>query len=184
MQNAPMPPHPSTQNDSAVFQPYAPPGALGGRGQPHGFAPPVAAAPGMLPGAAVALYSANQVALATFLGTPLGGSVIMAINERRLGRPQAAVLAVVLGALASAVLVGIGFLLPDGAPTAPLGLVTVVGLRLIAHKRQHAIVDAHTIAGGKRGSGWAAAGIGIASAIVVLVPVFVIAVIAVMASGS
>ena len=153
-------------------------------GHPQGFAPPVAAPQGMLPGAAVPLYSANKVALATFLGTPLGGSVIMAINERRLGRSQAAVLIVLLGALASAALIGIGFLLPDGAPSAPLGLVTVVGLRLIAHKRQHAIVDAHTIAGGKTGSGWAAAGIGLASAVVVLVPVFVIALIVVLASDS
>jgi hypothetical protein len=167
MQPPPLPPSPSA--NPAVFQPYAPPAAAP--------APFVSTAEGTLPGPAVALYTPNQVALAAFLGTALGGSVVLAMNERRLGRRQAAVVSILLGLLATALTVGLAFVLPKNFPGAPMGLVPLLVLRGIAQKRQRAFVDAHIAAGGKRASTWAAAGIGLLSVVVVLVPVFVVAVI-------
>jgi hypothetical protein len=156
-----------------MYHPYAPPGA---------YAPP-APSNGALPGAAIALYNANQVALATFLGTTLGGSILLALNERRLGRPQAAFLTIVIGVLATAAFCGIGFALPNNFPGAPLGLLSVIGLRVIANKRQSTLVDAHLQQGGKRGSNWAAVGIALGSLLVVFVPIVVIAMVVALASN-
>jgi hypothetical protein len=170
----PPPVQPSPDAHPAVFQPYAPPAA-----------PPAPAVPatGALPGPAVALYSPNQVALAAFLGTALGGSIVLALNERRLGRGRAALVSVLLGVLATAVTVGLAFVMPKGVPGAPLGLLPLIVLRGIAQQRQRVFVDAHIAAGGKRASSWAAAGIGLASIAVVFVPVMVVAVIVAMATS-
>jgi hypothetical protein len=174
MQPPPVPPSPSAH--PAVFQPYAPPAAA-----PAPFAPPT---DGALPGPAVALYTPNQVALAAFLGTALGGTVVLALNERRLGRQRAAVVSVLLGVLATVVILGLAFVLPKNFPGAPLGLLPLLVLRGIAQKRQRAFVDAHIAAGGKRASSWAAAGIGLLSVTAAFVPVFVIAVIVGIFSSS
>jgi hypothetical protein len=138
---------------------------------------------GALPGPAVALYTPNQVALAAFLGTALGGAIVLALNERRLGRQQAALVSVLLGLLATAVIVGLAFLLPKNFPGAPLGLLPLIALRGIAAQRQRAFVDAHIAAGGKRASSWAAAGIGLLTVVVIFVPVFVVALIVGMMSA-
>jgi len=171
--------------------PSAPPNAPGPPGLPAGFSPyaPPASAPfegppaGALPGAHVVLYTPNQVTLATFLGAPLGGSILLAINERRLGRPQSAVVAVIVGVVAAVALVGLAFALPNNVPGAPLGLAPIIAMRLWAQKRQQAAVQAHAAAGGKIGATWAAAGIGVASLTAVLVPVFVIAVLVAIVKG-
>jgi hypothetical protein len=149
----------------AAFSPYAPPATA-----PFGAAPAIG-----LPGANVVLYKPSHVALATFLGTPLGGSIVLALNERRLGRKQSAVIALLVGVVTAAALVGLAFALPKNVPGAPLGIAAIVAMRFWAQKRQAAVVSAHHTAGGKIGSAWAAAGIGLASLTAVMVPVFVIA---------
>lgn len=152
------------------------------------YAPPQdSIAPGFsdatLPGANVALYKPTQVALAAFLGTPLGAGILLAINESRLGRKTAARNSILISALASAAFMGIGFALPANAPTLPLGLLALWAARAIATRRQGALVDAHVAAGGKCPSNWAAAGIGIASLVGVMIPVFVIAFAVTLAQG-
>ena len=180
MSSTPPRPQFAPHDDRAVFQPYAPPASYQGAAPfPNPYAqvqaPPVVM-PG-LPGAHVSLFNPNLVGLATFLGSALGGAVILAINDHRLGRRHAAVVTVILGALASAITVGIGFAMPEGIPSAPIGIVPILIMRVIAQKRQGALVSAHIAAGGKQGSGWAVAGIGLASLAAVLIPAFVIAVI-------
>jgi len=175
MWSQPMPPSPQEmppppEGMPNAFQPYAPPATPA---DPRG-----SDARGSLPGAAVPLYSANQVALATFFGTVLGGSIVLALNERRLGRSQAALVAVALGVLGTLVVVGLAFVLPDGAPSAPFGLVSILALRAIAARRQQALFDQHVGFGGKRASSWAAFGLGLASLVVVFVPIFVILAVA------
>jgi hypothetical protein len=135
-----------------------------------------------LPGAQVPLFNSGHVALATFFGTVLGGAVLMSINEKRLGRSQQAMLTLIFGVLACIVMIGIAFVLPSPGG-APFGLATIFGMRAIAEKRLGPIVKAHTDAGGKVASGWAAFGIGLGSLCAAMVPVFIIAVIAAMVSG-
>src|SRR5690349_2588639 len=59
------------------------------------------------------LYDRYAVALATFLGTPAAGGVLLAMNYRRLGRPERALLSVVLAILATALLIAVGLVLPN-----------------------------------------------------------------------
>jgi hypothetical protein len=179
MEPLPPPTQPSSAFDRG-FSPYAPPGTLpsaapyrqgGDPGQPA------------LPGAHVTLYKPGQVALATFLGTPMGGAVLYAMNERRLGRSDGARNAIIFGLAATAILFGIAFALPNGFPSAPIGIVPVVLMQHIARTKQGVLVSQHGNAGGKIGSSWAAAGIGVATCFAVLIPVFVVAFVVAMLSS-
>jgi hypothetical protein len=151
--------------------PTPPPGPVNPYAAPHA-SPQMGPAP---PG--VALYTSGHVALAAFLGTALGGAIVLGINEHRLGRKHAVLPTIGLGVLASAALMGLAFVLPDSFPSAPLPLATVVALHAIARARQGAALHLHLGAGGKKASGWAAAGIGLLCLLIVLVPTVVIAVV-------
>jgi hypothetical protein len=125
-----------------------------------------------------ALYTPGHVGLATFLGTPFAGSVIMALNEHRVGRTGAAVKTALAGFVGTGLLLAVATLLPDGIPRFPISVGPLLLMMAIARGRQEAFVRQHHAMGGKRGSGWAAAGIGLLSAVVVLLPFVVVLVIA------
>ena len=130
-----------------------------------------------------ALYTSKHVALATFLGTPLGGSVLMALNEHRLGRASAAIKTLLAGLVATGFLLTIGLVVPANIPTFPISIGSLVVMSSVAKSRQGALVTQHFAAGGKQGSGWAAAGIGILSLLVALVPLIGILTVAELATG-
>jgi len=139
--------------------PYRPP-------PPGADAPPATDAAG---GRAVALYTTGQVVLATFLGTPLAGALVMALNDRRVGRPAGGT--VLLGALATALLTGLAFLIPDGIPQLALNVAALLGMHRVCNSVQGERVQAHLAQGGERGSSWAAVGIGLACAAALVVVV-------------
>ncbi len=121
------------------------------------------------------LYTVGGVTLAAFLGGPIAGSVLIAINEKRLGRREVARNALLLGFLGTAALVGLGAALPDAAAKGlPIG--SIFGMRQIALGLFGPRLEAHTKAGGKLVSLWHAAGVGllalVAQLAVVLVVVF------------
>jgi hypothetical protein len=122
-----------------------------------------------------ALHTVGGVTLASFLGGPLAGSVLIAINERRLGRPEVARNAVLLGALGTAALFGLGAVLPDAA-TKGLPIGSIIGMRQIALGLFGPRLEEHKKAGGKLVSLWHAAGVGLIGAVaevaVVLAVVF------------
>lgn len=146
------------------FNPYAAPQV---QGVYDPSAHPSAESPARLD---AALYTSKHVALATFLGTPLGGAVLMALNERRLGRANAAITTLLSGLVATGFLFTIGFALPESIPRFPISIAPIFVMAGIARSRQGALVAQHFAANGKQGSGWAAAGIGVLSLIAVLVP--------------
>jgi hypothetical protein len=152
--------------------PYAPP-------QAQGWGAPSGVSADGVP-MAIGLYTANHVALATFLGTPLAGAALMAMNERRFGRSGAAVKTLLGGLVASGFLLSIGFILPEGVPTFPIGIGSIFAMSAIAKVRQGEIVQRHLVAGGKRASGWVAAGVGLLSLVAVLVLLVVVLVAAEM----
>jgi hypothetical protein len=162
------PPNPYASN------PYAAP-------QVQGVYEPAAQGPTRLD---APLYTSKHVALATFLGTPFGGAVILALNEHRLGRAGAALKSLLGGVVATGFLLTIGLVVPQGVPTLPLSIGSLVVMSQIAKSRQGAVVAQHFAAGGKRGSGWAAAGIGILALLVVMVPLIGILTAAELAAGN
>ncbi len=118
----------------------------------------------------VALYTSRHVALATFLGTPLGGAVLLALNEHRIGRTKAAATTLMAGVVATGFLLTLGMILPENIPTFPISLGSLFIMSAIAKARQRTFVEQHVAAGGKRGSAWAAAGIGILALLAAMVP--------------
>jgi hypothetical protein len=61
------------------------------------------------------LYTPAQVAVSTALGGPLAGALLLALNERRLGRTRRALISAGSGFLGTAALVALGALLPTAA---------------------------------------------------------------------
>ena len=70
-------------------------------------------------------YTATGVMWATFLGSFLGGSILMAINYRRLGRPGRAWLTVAAGLAATFVLMIFVVWLPESVPIPRFVIVAV-----------------------------------------------------------
>jgi hypothetical protein len=158
------PPSPPGSHQSPYQSPYAPPGAWSS----HSSYPPAPPAPIAGPNAGTVLYTPNQILLATFLGAPLAGSILMAINEQRLGRPRGVITAVAIGIGFTMVVLGLAFVLPDNFPGLPLSLLGMGALRGVVQMKQAGEIAKHLQWGGRKGSSWAAAGIGVLSAVIVL----------------
>jgi hypothetical protein len=105
------------------------------------------------------LYDAGGVGLATFFGSPLAGAFLVATNYNRLGKSNNGVLAIVLGVMATAILVYVGFTQAKG--TSIFGIVCFVATWQIAKSLQGAAVAEHVARGGVLESKWKAFWIGI-----------------------
>jgi hypothetical protein len=128
---------------------------------------PVYAPPPAVP--AYSLFDYRSVAIATFFGTPLAGTIIMAHNYRRIGKGGAAAAAVIVGLVVTALLLFLSFTVQSDAIRAlPIGLL--LGTMSAAKSLQGPFVDEHARFGGKIASRWAAFGIGL----VILVPILLI----------
>jgi hypothetical protein len=103
-------------------------------------------------------YSPDAVGIAAFLGSPVAGSVVLALNYRVQGKNNAAIGAVVGGLAGTLGLVALATQMTSGAGL--LGIAIAFGMRAIAQSAQGEQFKAHTLAGGRPGSSWAAAGIG------------------------
>jgi hypothetical protein len=124
---------------------------------------------------AITLYNSRAVTVATFFGTPAAGSLLMALNYKRMGRKGPAAITLIIGFAVTAAAVGLGFIAPQ-AFTYSLGLALLYATRVVAEKLQGPMVANHVSQGGKLGSRWTALGIGVAFFVViflsVLVPVY------------
>jgi hypothetical protein len=106
------------------------------------------------------MYSASQVAAATVLGGPLGGAWLIALNYKRLDAPRKADTAIVLGLIAMAAVIAIASMAPYGVMRLLVILPSILTAGL-AELLQGAGYVRHVVAGGRRGSSWRAAGIGV-----------------------
>jgi len=136
-----------------------------------------------LPGQFVPLYSANQVALATFCGTVVAGAILMTLNERRVGRASAGWAILGGGVVITALIFALAFVLPENVPSAPISIAPIIAMRFWAQKRQGLFVNEHFMMGGKRGSGWIAFGIGMACLVAIVALAVVVGVIYAVVSG-
>lgn len=161
--------------------PYAPPGAW--TSYPSSYPPPAIAVATPGPTAATVLYTPNQILLAAFLGAPIAGSILMAINEQRLGRPKGVLSALAIGVALTALVVGLAFALPDDFPGLPLGLLGMGSIRAVVQLKQAEAVARHVQWGGRKGSSWAAAGIGLLGSLILLGGVVIVAVGYVLVTG-
>ena len=119
------------------------------------------------------LFSASQVAVATFIGSPLAGTALFARNYQVLTRRGAALLWLGLGVVVTALLLVIALLLPKGTPTF-LPLLSIVGMRLAVNHFQGRAISNHTYAGGAQGSWLVSIAVGLAGLVCVVVAFFVL----------
>ena len=108
------------------------------------------------------LNSPGSVALATALGTPAAGGIVLAINDCKWGRKGLAVATVTIGLLATAVLGWLAWIAPMWVPAVVFLAPQVLGGYLLARWLQGKRFDAHIAGGGKQASNWVGAGIGLA----------------------
>jgi len=110
------------------------------------------------------MYDSNSVALAAFLGSPLAGTVLMASNYRKLGQGSNSMLALVLGAAASAGLVWMG-LETTLSPTVA-SIVLFACTWVAARQLQDDAIKTHVAWGGQLYSKWRAVGVALVTMLV------------------
>ncbi|MCC2669400.1 MAG: hypothetical protein K0Q72_1871 [Armatimonadetes bacterium] len=106
------------------------------------------------------LFDSGAVAIATFMGTPIAGSIVVALNYRRLGKRATAVKAVVCGVVATVLAMVIASLLPQGLSTG-FGLALLFSTSYMANVFQGTAIAEHKRQGGKIASRWYAFLIGL-----------------------
>ncbi len=128
---------------------------------PHGFVLPL-----------YTLYSLGQVALATFLGTPLAGAWLVARNFKKLGSAKTGWAFLALGLVWTAGLCGLGML--DKLP-GTISLASIPAMVLLMRGVQGDALDRHTSLGGKSTSWGYVVAAGVACLAIVVAAVVAIA---------
>lgn len=126
----------------------------------------------------ITLYSPGHIAWATFLGAPIAGCVLMALNYRRFGNSTAANVALIAGLIGTIVLLAIAFVLPDSFPNTVLPAAYTFGMYSCVKALQGNAYEHRLANGGTKGSGWAATGIGFLCLVFMLVAIFAVVLVA------
>ena len=120
------------------------------------------------------LYSQDQIALATFLGTPLVGGWLIAANDKTLARLEQANKAIAVGIGVTLVVLALAVVLPDSFPNIALPVVCAVAFRAWADSRFSAVLERHKANGGARYSWWRVVGLALLSTAIVFTLMFIV----------
>jgi hypothetical protein len=112
-------------------------------------------------------YSPGQIAVATFLGTPVAGAWLMAQNYKAM-RSDLFGQVIMFGVIATLVVFVLAVVLPDSTPNVLLPAVYTVIMQVIARAKQGPQFQAHIANGGLKHSNWRVAGIGLFFMVLVL----------------
>lgn len=133
------------------------------------YAPPSSDAPPIIK---AKFYSAGQIAWAGFLGSPIAGFILIAINYRRWNKHKEANIAIGVGLLLTVVLLAISAFLPENFPNSVIPLAYTVGIYQGVRVLQGPAYDKHFWNGGAKASTWGATGVGILCGFVILALLF------------
>ena len=98
------------------------------------------------------LYQVNQIGIAAFIGAPIAGCWFMAKNFTRLGDSARGIWWLIGGTIATAIAIGIGFVLPENFPSQFIAIGYLVALIQLAKSTQGEALAKHKAAGGEFGS--------------------------------
>jgi hypothetical protein len=118
------------------------------------------------------LYSQKQIAVATFIGSPLAGGWFMATNYRELGQDALATQAIWWGIGGAIAMMFIAFLLPDNFPNSVLPIACAGGMHALAESKLGGPIKEHRAAGGPLFSWWRVVGIGLLCALMLVAVIF------------
>ena len=131
---------------------------------------PPAAAQQSFPG--YRLFDMTSIGLATFIGSPIAGTTLMATNYRRLGQPRQATIALASGIVGTAAAMALGSLyvprIASSVGAVVLFTITYHTIKAI----QGPAIERHLNQGGGRSSRWAAFGISLVVAAALVAVVF------------
>lgn len=108
------------------------------------------------PTAVAPLFRVSGIGIATFFATPIAGGIVMALNERALGRPERVWPVIVLSFVASLVFMGLAFVLPEQVPSLVFTVAQLAAMTQVAKAQQGAQIDARIAAGMAMRSNWRA----------------------------
>jgi hypothetical protein len=114
------------------------------------------------------LHSPRAIGLATFLGMPLAGGVLLALNSWRLGNLAMARECILFGFTNTWILVGLSLL---NLPIGLLQLFCILGMYKLAHELQGGAFRKHLENGGRKCSLWLAAGVGLGCIVMMVVAI-------------
>ncbi|MGU1064655.1 hypothetical protein ACSEPQ_17525 [Pseudomonas aeruginosa] len=114
------------------------------------------------------LYRLSAIGLGTFIGTPLAGAFLAAVNLRRLGRAQEVGKTWLVGLGLFVLLPILGAILPENIPSIGFTVAQIFGMVYYAKSAFGPALDSHKAAGGAFISNWRAAGIGLLFMLAVL----------------
>jgi hypothetical protein len=100
--------------------------------------------------------------VATLLGTPAAGGIVLALNYWKWGQKGLAAAAVAAGLVITAVLAWLAWVTPLWVPAAIFLAPQVLGGYFVAKSLQGRRFDAHIAGGGRKASNWIGAGVGLA----------------------
>lgn len=118
------------------------------------------------------LYSIRSIGVATFLGGPLAAGVLVRRNFLNMGKPLAAMRALVLGLLAVLAILALIFLLPEPVwekiPNALLPALYMTVVLVLVQKTQGPALQVYKEQGGPQYPLWRAVGVGLINLVVLL----------------
>ncbi len=118
----------------------------------------------------VPIFTPPQVAVAAFLGTPLAGGALLALNYASIGRTHRAWSAAAAGLALTLGVIGLSVVLDELAPRMPTSAVTwmyVYGLYAFTRQAEGGLFARLALTPAGRRSWWAAVGVGFAGLAVI-----------------
>ena len=122
---------------------------------------------------AIRLYSPALVTVATLIGAPVAGCILLAHNYRSLGRQSTAIQLLIWGTLGTVLLLVMSYFLPENFPNGVLPIGYTVGMYLLAKQLQGKDYESHIANGGVKGSTWKAVVTGVGCLCAILAITFV-----------
>ena len=120
----------------------------------------------------IKLFSKAQVSLATFLGAPIAGALLMRLNYKALGHAKAAQQSLTVGIVGTAILLVVAFLLPEDFPTFILPLAALFAVQHWYRKTQEETFKTHVANGGRKGSWGTTMGLSLLLMVVIFTVIF------------
>jgi len=115
------------------------------------------------------LFSTGQIALASFLGAPIAGCLLVAKNYRVLGKARSAWQPLIVGVASTILLLTLALFLPEGFPNYGLPAVSCLGMYFYAKHQSGDAIDYHLNAGGRKGSWWVPIVVSLGCAVIILI---------------
>jgi hypothetical protein len=122
------------------------------------------------------VFSIGQITLASFLGAPISGCLLLAQNYRALGKGRSVWQPLVIGVAATILLMTLALVLPEKFPNMALHAASCLGMYFYAKRQLGDTIDNHLKAGGKIGSWWVMIAVSLGCTVLCLVLLVAVAI--------